>query len=483
MFDHQTLSMPDEFMSPIFTHDNDAFNHGHHESSDRQYNPANDHGTQYATTVVQNMFSDTDKIELPASVMNFLDDFQNLPTPQSFSNLFEDALPSSNSEDMTTDTTMAADVMTVDNTSYTIDTPYGTQLTLVMLPFHVSTLINTHPYPPTNMVGSITEHDRPYSKYGHLDQNTLRRKFRFDVSAAQTLRKRRAKKCRLARKMYAVICHSNISNGDFIEIGDFKSHTSTTTDNDAIETMEIIDLCTPTAVTNDITTSVEMKQRFLNLDRRLCILPCYPTYNAKRDTGQPLLANIPYHQLTSTELSYRRSGAFKPACTIANSLSNMPSFLREKYNMYFGDLLERLKVDLSILDYNYTRLNKFIRMLAYEQIRAFNLQPNAIPQLEEKEYPTALEFFLQFDVNLFYMKTCSFRHARPRTFNEGLFCLQYSPNAPIHLGMSHTEEHELLLYNTLRFELEERIRAYHQRTQRLYPINLVFDLFHMDQRR
>ncbi|CAF3818973.1 unnamed protein product [Rotaria sp. Silwood1] len=161
----------------------------------------------------------------------------------------------------------------------------------------------------------------------------------------------------------------------------------------------------------------------------------------------------------------------------------MPSFLREKYNMYFGDLLERLKVDLSILDYNYTRLNKFIRMLAYEQIRAFNLQPNAIPQLEEKEYPTALEFFLQFDVNLFYMKTCSFRHARPRTFNEGLFCLQYSPNAPIHLGMSHTEEHELLLYNTLRFELEERIRAYHQRTQRLYPINLVFDLFHMDQRR
>ncbi|CAF5136234.1 unnamed protein product [Rotaria sp. Silwood1] len=109
------------------------------------------------------------------------------------------------------------------------------------------------------------------------------------------------------------------------------------------------------------------------------------------------------HQLTSTELSYRRSGAFKPACTIANSHSNMPSFLREKYNMYFGDLLERLKVDLSILDYNYTRLNKFIRMLAYEQIRAFNLQPNSIPQLEEKEYPVALEFFLQFDGNTVFL--------------------------------------------------------------------------------
>ena len=25
---------------------------------------------------------------------------------------------------------------------------------------------------------------------------------------------------------------------------------------------------------------------------------------------------------------------------------------------------------------------------------------------------------------MFYMKTCPFRHARPRTLNEGLFCLQ-----------------------------------------------------------
>ncbi|CAF4807292.1 unnamed protein product, partial [Rotaria sp. Silwood2] len=134
--------------------------------------------------------------------------------------------------------------------------------------------------------------------------------------------------------------------------------STTTADNDVSETMEIIDLCTPTVVIDDGSTAVEMKQRFLNLDRRLCILPCYTTYNAKRDEGQPLLANIPHHQLTSTELSYRRSGAFKPACTIVNTQSNMPSFLREKFNMFFGDLLERLKVDLSILDYNYTRLNK-----------------------------------------------------------------------------------------------------------------------------
>ncbi|CAF3880719.1 unnamed protein product [Rotaria sp. Silwood1] len=127
--------------------------------------------------------------------------------------------------------------MTVNNTSYTTDTPYGTQLTIVMLPFQISTLINSHPYPPTNMVGPVTEHDRPYSKYGHLsmhkafypiplvstffflnllDQNILRCKFRFDVSGVQTLRKRRANKCRSARKMYAIICHTNISKENII---------------------------------------------------------------------------------------------------------------------------------------------------------------------------------------------------------------------------------------------------------------------------
>ncbi len=34
-------------------------------------------------------------------------------------------------------------------------------------------------------------------------------------------------------------------------------------------------------------------------------------------------------------------------------------------------------------------------------------------------------FMLYFDlVHMFYMKTCSFRFARPRSMNEGLFCIQ-----------------------------------------------------------
>ena len=41
--------------------------------------------------------------------------------------------------------------------------------------------------------------------------------------------------------------------------------------------------------------------------------------------------------------------------------------------------------------------------------------------------------------------------------------------------MLYVEEHERILYNTLRFELQETIQAYLQRTRQAYPINLVFD--------
>ena len=42
--------------------------------------------------------------------------------------------------------------------------------------------------------------------------------------------------------------------------------------------------------------------------------------------------------------------------------------------------------------------------------------------------------------------------------------------------MLHSEEHERYLYNTLRFDLQETIRAYLQRTRQSYPISLVFDM-------
>lgn len=86
-----------------------------------------------------------------------------------------------------------------------------------------------------------------------------------------------------------------------------------------------------------------------------------------------------------------------------------------------------------------------MRLLMDEQMRVFKLRPADVQLIHESEYPLALEFFLQFDgrphrtmglftltrvprrcplVNLFYLKTCSFRFARPRTMSEGLFCAQ-----------------------------------------------------------
>jgi hypothetical protein len=109
------------------------------------------------------------------------------------------------------------------------------------------------------------------------------------------------------------------------------------------------------------------------------------------------LFEIIAYQLTQTELARRCSGVFKPAFDIINHDSTIPSFLREKYQMFYDNLIERLKVDMTILDYNYTRLNKYMRMLIYKQIRVFKLRPHEIQQIDESEYPLVLEFFLQFD--------------------------------------------------------------------------------------
>lgn len=103
------------------------------------------------------------------------------------------------------------------------------------------------------------------------------------------------------------------------------------------------------------------------------------------------------HRLTSTELTYRQSDRFKSAFDLVHRNSVIPSFLREKYTLFFSDLKERLKVDVSILDYNYTRLNRCMTLLMYEQTQVFKYRFEDIPRIEEKEYPLALEFFLQFD--------------------------------------------------------------------------------------
>ena len=77
--------------------------------------------------------------------------------------------------------------------------------------------------------------------------------------------------------------------------------------------------------------------------------------------------NILAHQLAQIELLRRRFGAYRPAFNVINHDSMITSFLREKYHLFFDDLFERLKADMNLLDDNYTRLNQYMRTLAYEQ--------------------------------------------------------------------------------------------------------------------
>ncbi|CAF4547020.1 unnamed protein product, partial [Rotaria magnacalcarata] len=161
----------------------------------------------------------------------------------------------------------------------------------------------------------------------------------------------------------------------------------------------MIDLCTPIVdIKNEASTLTPkpLIERFPNLGNRLPVLPCYPTYD-KYAHGDPLLPNISPHRLTRIELARRQLGTFKSEFDFITNGSTIPSFLYEKYKTFYADLLERLKIDMAILDYNYLRLNNYMKLLLFERMHIFNISLNNISKIDEKEYPLALEFFLQFD--------------------------------------------------------------------------------------
>jgi len=54
------------------------------------------------------------------------------------------------------------------------------------------------------------------------------------------------------------------------------------------------------------------------------------------------------------------------------------------------------------------------------------------------------------------------------------------PGVRVHFGTIFTDEHERLLYNTFRFQLQQIVRAYLHQTRQSHPIYLVFDLSEMN---
>lgn len=99
--------------------------------------------------------------------------------------------------------------------------------------------------------------------------------------------------------------------------------------------------------------------------------------------------------------------------------------------------LSRLwNVDYAILDCNFIRLKKFANLLGANRIHRFSIS-SMDAFLHEDEYSIALEFFLQIDIHLFYMKTCSYRGAVPVSNEISLVC-QYEPQ--IRYGMSRCNQ-------------------------------------------
>ncbi len=81
------------------------------------------------------------------------------------------------------------------------------------------------------------------------------------------------------------------------------------------------------------------------------------------------------------------------------------------YHLHFTHLVDRLHIDLSILDHNHMRSKNFIE--SYREAYYRTVPQSA--QFDNIDFHNLLELCLQIDVNLFYMKTCSCRQAQPHS--------------------------------------------------------------------
>ena len=191
-------------------------------------------------------------------------------------------------------------------------------------------------------------------------------------------------------------------------------------------TVEVIDLVSPGVSPEGLKQAPYVPRTLYYQHRqRLLILPLFPPHERSL-SAEPtlLLASVSTARLSIQQAVCRRAGYYPPTFSLIMAASADDSFMKEKYDYFFGDLLERMHVDMRILDYNYVRLKNVLRLFGESRIRILNANRSTVSQwlVKEEEYPMLLEFYLQMDVDLFYMKTCSFRDAQPRSEREGLFC-------------------------------------------------------------
>ncbi|CAF4355565.1 unnamed protein product, partial [Adineta steineri] len=149
-----------------------------------------------------------------------------------------------------------------------------------------------------------------------------------------------------------------------------------------------------------------------------------------------LLANVPVTHLGPSEIARRQHGA--------NTVDAITLMNNYKYSDHDGfslserdaeELSKRLQIGKSIITFNANQIRGicYYFLELYKSFRKNILLQNDLAleefTLDSKQMVVLLEFYLQIDVDVFYMKTCSFRGAEPHAIIKGLFCGKDEPHA------------------------------------------------------
>ncbi|CAF1366679.1 unnamed protein product [Rotaria sordida] len=169
-------------------------------------------------------------------------------------------------------------------------------------------------------------------------------------------------------------------------------------------------------------------------------LPMFPKLSNQHTQNVPLLlASVPAEKLSVIEL-LRRSPGIHPDPWNSKYDTQNSSYVYLLYGNLLNPLKTRFNVDTSILDYNLYRLHHIIELFinkyrTYEGSDFLFDHHFQVPghdkflrRLHTNELIMFLEFFLQIDVDTFFMKTCTFRITDGLFIKSGLFCTEEITN-------------------------------------------------------
>ena len=145
------------------------------------------------------------------------------------------------------------------------------------------------------------------------------------------------------------------------------------------------------------------------------------------------------NKLSEEQLLYRQTGRFPLIYTADPKYFDIPCYFHSEYQAYMSTLIYKYNVDEPILSYNLARFKQCYDMFIDDYCYHHSCLPEQF-EITTKQKNYALEFYLQMDgeikcdysiesllslisVDLFFMKTCSYRSAKPRSDDEGLYCI------------------------------------------------------------